>query len=174
MKTTNERRTPPRTGSSRIRAAALGVALALGAAGCSPSIWKRDWEDRTPLFEKYAGSAGTRAREVHPLWSDSLGHNPGDLVTVIIREGERIESGERSEVTKSSKLEGGIDNFDVKPNTFKTLPRMGVSSERSFKGSGTMEKQAAFETRLAAVVLLGRVLNRQARRGNLLALRRRP
>jgi flagellar L-ring protein precursor FlgH len=77
----------------------------------------------------------------------------GDIVTVIVSEGQTVQDDGKLETSKASNLDTALEVFDVAPNTFSTLPALKYSSERSVDGETKYSQKGKFETRLSAVVL---------------------
>jgi flagellar L-ring protein precursor FlgH len=128
--------TTVRTGCKGIALAAL-LALFAGADGASAqSLWGK------PGASKRGAIADHSALEV------------GDLVTVIVNEGQTLQDNGKLETKKGSSLDSSLEIFDVvNPNTFSTLPALKYSSDRSVNGESKYSQQGKFETRLSAVVL---------------------
>jgi len=125
--------------SGGVRAAAaalLWVALAAPApAQSSSSLWGRSG----------ASSRGAIA--------DHTALEVGDILTVIVSEGQIVQDDGKLETTKSSDLDSALEVFDIKTNTFNTLPALKYSSERTVDGQSKYSQKGKFETRLSAVVL---------------------
>ena len=132
-----------RTGSgAALRAAAVAGALAFVAGDAcgqaepvSNSLWRR-------------GQEGGRS-----MLADHVATQVGDVVTVIVSEGQTVQDDGKMEVTKDSDLDSALEVFDIAPNTFSTLPALKYSSSRSVEGETKYSQKGKFETRLTAVVL---------------------
>ncbi len=76
----------------------------------------------------------------------------GDIVTVIVSEGQTVQDDGKVEVSKESELDSALELFDVKPEAFNTLPALKYSSARAVEGESKYSQKGKFETRLTAVV----------------------
>jgi flagellar L-ring protein precursor FlgH len=115
-------------------AAALG--LANGASGqASTSLWSRP---------------GATPRS---CIADQTAHGIGDIVTVVVQEGQLVQDDGKLETNKSSSLDSALQVFDLKPNAFNTLPALKYTSERTVDGESKYSQKGKFETKLSAVVL---------------------
>ena len=112
------------------------VALAERAHAQSPgSLW---------------GKPGSSTRS---MIADHTAHDVGDVVTVVVSEAQTVQDDGKLETNKSSELDSALQVFDIKPNTFNTLPALKYSSERTVDGESKYSQKGKFETRLSAVVL---------------------
>ena len=120
-----------------VLAAALGVAVIAGGASAqqSGSLW---------------GRPGASSRSAI---ADHTAHEVGDIVTVIVSEAQVVQDDGKLETNKESSLDSALEVFDIKPNTFNTLPALKYSSERAVDGESKYSQKGKFETRLSAVVL---------------------
>jgi flagellar L-ring protein precursor FlgH len=109
-------------------------------------------------------SGGARAQSAGSLWgrpgastrgaiADHVALEVGDLLTVIVSEGQTVQDDGKLETSKESNLDSALEVFDIKPNTFNTLPALKYRSERSVDGESKYSQKGKFETRLSAVVL---------------------
>ena len=108
-------------------------------------------------------AAGASAQQSNSLWHRA-GSNPratladhtatqiGDVITVIVSEGQTVQDDGKMEVSKESGLDSALQVFDVKPNAFNTLPALKYASSRSVEGETKYSQKGKFETRLTAVV----------------------
>ncbi len=121
------------------RAVATGFALACVTVAAhaqqSNSLWHR-------------GGATPRA-----TLADHTATQVGDVVTVIVSEGQTVQDDGKVAVSKDSSLDSALQVFDVKPNAFNTLPALKYASSRSVEGETKYSQKGKFETRLTAVVL---------------------
>ena len=78
---------------------------------------------------------------------------PGDLVTVLISETQDVKNEEKSDLSKATSLDYRLNNFDINPNAFSTLPALGGGRNDTFNGSANYEKKGTFTARLTAVVI---------------------
>jgi flagellar L-ring protein precursor FlgH len=118
-----------------IALATLFAAALLADGACAQSLWGR------PGASKRGAIADHSALEV------------GDLVTVVVSEGQTLQDNGKLETKKDSALDSKLEVFDIKPNTFSTLPALKYTSGRSVNGETKYSQQGKFETRLSAVVL---------------------
>lgn len=81
----------------------LIAALLLGQAALSQSLWKED---------------GARAN----LISDNTSRAKGDIITIVIKESQKVNDKQDVKLEKKSSLDTALKNFNIKPNTFNTLP----------------------------------------------------
>jgi flagellar L-ring protein precursor FlgH len=77
----------------------------------------------------------------------------GDLVTVIISESQDVKNEESSDLQRETDLRYAIENFDIAPNAFNTLPVIEAESNDDFKGTANYKKKGTFTARLTAVVV---------------------
>jgi len=113
----------------------LAATTALAGSASAQSIWKQ---------------AGGNRRS---LYADSTARQVGDLLTVVIQESQQIQNNESTEFEKETTLDTALQNFDIKPNAFDTLPQIQGSSEREFEGSATYNKNGSFRTSLTVMVI---------------------
>lgn len=85
--------------------------------------------------------------------ADKIALRPGDILTVVINEQQSVKNEEAADLSRSTNLNYKLNVFDIKPNTFSTLPRLDADSTDGFVGAGSYQKQGAFTARLAAVVV---------------------
>lgn len=98
------------------------------------------------------GSIYSPNRALRPL-ANKTAHSVGDLVTVLIEETTDVKNEEKSDLSKSTDLKYELLDFDVKPNTFSTLPSIETGKENTFSGNAKVEKKGAFTARLTAIVM---------------------
>ncbi len=96
----------------------------------------------------YAVSQGP----ISPIAS-KIAYKVGDLVTIIVSETQDLKNEESSDIAKKSSVDWQLRNFDVKPNAFSTLPRLGASSDDQFNGAANYTKKGKFTARLTATVV---------------------
>lgn len=77
----------------------------------------------------------------------------GDLVTVVISESQDVKNEESSDLAKATDLKYALQNFDIKPDAFSTLPALEANSNDTFKGTANYKKKGTFTARLTAVVV---------------------
>ncbi|MBL8863768.1 MAG: flagellar basal body L-ring protein FlgH [Planctomycetes bacterium] len=85
--------------------------------------------------------------------ASKLAFKVGDLVTIVVSETQDLKNEESSDIKKSSSVDWRIQNFDVKPNAFSTLPRLAAASDDEFNGAANYTKKGKFTTRLTATVV---------------------
>jgi len=124
----------------RVAAAAGALAFVAGEASgqaeaISNSLWRR-------------GHDGGRS-----MLADHVATQVGDVVTVIVREGQTVQDDGKMEVSKDSELDSSLDVFDIAPDAFSTLPALKYTSSRSIEGETKYSQKGKFEARLTAVVL---------------------
>ena len=85
--------------------------------------------------------------------SDLVAHRVGDVITVVIRENQRVQDNGRLEVSKESGVDSRLEVFDINPDTFSTLPAVKYSSAREVDGESRYSQDGRFETTLSAVVI---------------------
>ncbi|MBM4013806.1 MAG: flagellar basal body L-ring protein FlgH [Planctomycetes bacterium] len=112
-----------------------GVASAQAPANSGNSLWLR-------------GEAGAARSTL----ADHVAAQVGDIVTVIVSEGQTVQDDGKMEVSKESGLDSALEIFDLKPETFNTLPALKYSSARAVEGETKYSQKGKFETRLTAVV----------------------
>ena len=118
----------------------LPIALLLFAASIpSGGIAQSLWTD--------AGSS-----EVS-LIADPIARKVGDVVTILVVERLSVQDDGKIETSKASALDSKIEVFDVKPNTFDTLPALAYSSERSVDGESKYSAQGKIEMTISARVV---------------------
>lgn len=116
------------------------------------------------IFALLLAPVAAPAQESSSLWAragahprstvaDPTARQVGDLITVIVSEGQTVQDDGKMEVSKGSSLDSALEVFDVKPDAFSTLPALKYSSERSVEGETKYSQKGKFETRLSAVVL---------------------
>ncbi len=116
-------------------AAALAWLTAAAGAQQSNSLWQR---------------AGAAPRAT---LADHTATQIGDVITVIVSEGQTVQDDGKMEVSKDSALDSALQVFDVKPTAFNTLPALKYASSRSVEGETKYSQKGKFETRLTAIVL---------------------
>ena len=77
----------------------------------------------------------------------------GDILTIVIEENQNIINDEKADLKKGSDLGYQLLDFNIKPNTFQTLPSLSGSTTNDFAGTAKYEKKGTFTARLAAVVM---------------------
>lgn len=95
-------------------------------------------------------SSGSQERN---LIADHVALRTGDIVTVVIQEDNSIQDDGKVELTKGSGLDTAIEVFDIKPNTFNTLPAVRYSNERTLDGETKYKQNSRWETTISCVVL---------------------
>jgi flagellar L-ring protein precursor FlgH len=109
-------------------------------------------------------SSGASAQSAGSLWgrpgsstrssiADHTALEVGDIVTVVVSEAQTVQDDGKLESNKDSSLDSALQVFDIKPNTFNTLPALKYTSSREVNGETKYSQKGKFETRLSAVVL---------------------
>ncbi len=115
------------------------LAWLLVASLGSPSAGQSLWNGRT------AGGGG---------WiTDTVALRVGDIITVMIEERQLVIDDGKVELSKEVELDASIQNFDVKPNTFNTLPALRYTNGRTFDGETKYSQNGDFRTTITAVVI---------------------
>jgi len=87
------------------------------------------------------------------LIANKTGSKIGDLLTIVIDESQDVKNEESSDLSKSTNLNYELENFNVKPNAFGTLPALEATSDDSLKGTANYKKKGTFTARVTAVVV---------------------
>jgi len=85
--------------------------------------------------------------------ADKTARKSGDLITVLIVENQAVKNEETSQLRRATTLDYALENFDIKPNAFNPLPRIGASSQDDFNGTANVEKNGEFNARITAIVM---------------------
>jgi len=112
------------------------AAILLAPASAADSLWRRG-------LANGSGSpiADLRARGI------------GDTVTILVEERQTLQADESLETEKTTSSKASIDDFNIDPDHFDTLPSFGISSSRTYDGSADLRKEGSFVTRITAVVV---------------------
>jgi flagellar L-ring protein precursor FlgH len=138
-------RSDVRASGRRVRLA--GLRLAAGAFACAATL-------AAPAAAQSGGSLWARpGASQRTAIADHTAHEIGDIVTVIVSEAQTVQDDGKLETSKESELDTALEVFDIKPNTFNTLPALKYTSERTVDGEAKYSQKGKFETRLSAVVL---------------------
>lgn len=88
------------------------------------------------------------------LLTDPIARSRGDIVTILIRENQRIRQRETTDLSQSTGASLELEGLTGFPHAFraKGLPGGSASSEREFSGDGAVSKEGRFEARVTAVV----------------------
>ena len=115
--------------------AAVLVLLSLASStACAQSIWQQSTQRRA-------------------IFADSTARRIGDLLTIQIQESQVIQNNESTSLARESSLDAAITDFNLKPNTFNTLPSASTTSSTEFDGSATYNKNGTFQTSLTVMVI---------------------
>lgn len=87
------------------------------------------------------------------LVANKTAQRPGDLVTIVINETQDLKNEESSDLKKETNLDYALTNFDIRPQSFNTLPRVAATSQDDFKGTANYVKKGQFTARVTAVVV---------------------
>lgn len=101
-----------------------------------------------------------RTGSIYDAWRGPIGYagdktarQVGDIVTVLISESQDLKNEEKTGLQKANNLNYELLNFNIKPNTFNTLPGIQSNSGDNFQGTANYEKKGNFQARLAAIVV---------------------
>ncbi|MBL4850143.1 MAG: flagellar basal body L-ring protein FlgH [Planctomycetes bacterium] len=144
-----------------MRAIYLACALAsLAWGGCAlpPEPARFDY-DYPPLPTKaqVGASLWPQARSSQlaaSLISDPIARSRGDIITILIRENQRVQQRESTDVSQRTGVSLELAALTGLPNAFRAngLPGGQASSERDFSAKGTVSKEGRFEARVTAIV----------------------
>jgi flagellar L-ring protein precursor FlgH len=87
------------------------------------------------------------------LYADNVAYRRGDILTVIIREQQRLAIDEETDLQKDGSLDARLEEFGLKPNAFQPLPTVKGNFTRDFQGTGKIDKDGLFEARISVIVL---------------------
>ena len=65
-----------------------------------------------------------RTSSERSLISDPVARQVGDILTILVQEKQRVQDDGKVELSKDVALDSKIQVFDIKPNTFNTLPAL--------------------------------------------------
>ena len=120
--------------TTRILILATLTLTTLAGAATAQSLWKPD---------------GPNAN----LIADTVARRPGDLLTIIISESQKVNDKQNVKLEKDSSLDSALTSFNIKPNMFNTLPDAKQSSSREFEGKADYKKEGTFEARITVTVV---------------------
>ncbi|MEE9391435.1 MAG: flagellar basal body L-ring protein FlgH [Planctomycetota bacterium] len=92
-------------------------------------------------------------RPAPAIFSDTTARLVGDILTVVINETQRVANDEQTTFDKSSSLDAVLTNFDLLPNFLEPLPQVTANAEKKFEGSGKVDKDSSFQTRMSVLVI---------------------
>ncbi len=124
--------------STTARIATLVAALAMLALASAPASAQSIWQQST---------------QRRAIFADSTARRVGDLLTIQIQESQVIQNNESTSLERESSLDAAITDFNIKPNTFNTLPSVSTTSSTEFDGSATYNKNGTFQTSLTVMVI---------------------
>ncbi|MBU0753871.1 MAG: flagellar basal body L-ring protein FlgH [Planctomycetes bacterium] len=87
------------------------------------------------------------------LIGDNIANKRGDILTIIIQESQKIQDTQEVKLEKESTLDSVLNSFNIKANTFNTLPDMKQATSRDFEGKSDYGKEGSFEARITVTVL---------------------
>lgn len=87
------------------------------------------------------------------LIGDNIAGKRGDILTIIIQESQKIEDRQEVKMEKESTLDSVLESFNIKANTFNTLPDMKQATSRDFEGKSDYGKEGSFEARITVTVV---------------------
>lgn len=85
--------------------------------------------------------------------SDKTARRPGDLLTVIVGETQKIDNKETSTISKSTNLDYALTSFNLKPSLFDVFPDVQAASSDDFSGAANYKKDNTFEARITVIVM---------------------
>jgi flagellar L-ring protein FlgH len=85
--------------------------------------------------------------------SDKTARRPGDLLTVIIGETQKIDNKETSTVSKATNLDYALSSFNIRPSLFSVFPDVQAASTDDFNGTANYKKDNTFEARITVIVM---------------------
>lgn len=144
-----------------LRALILLGACALSLAGCAtttsePVRFDYDYPPVPVAGEQNPSlwPGGHSGQYAAALVSDPIARSRGDIVTILIRENQRISQRESTDINQSTGASLELAALTGFPNAFRAngLPGGQASSEREFSADGNVSKEGRFEARVTAVV----------------------
>lgn len=87
------------------------------------------------------------------LIADNVANQRGDILTIIVKESQKIEDKQEVKLERESTLNSVLQSFNIKPNMFNTLPDMKQTTEREFEGKSDYDKEGSFEARISVTVI---------------------
>jgi len=141
--------------------------LILGAiiiSGCTPSMKAISTDKNKPIVEAALDTAPPSVAVNGNLWggtssnmfSDPKGTNVGDLVTILVSEKSSATRTLGTKKDRSSTLDASINTaFGLELGIAKNpnlTPTAGISSKKSFAGSGSTNNSDVFTTSLTATI----------------------
>ncbi len=120
---------------------AVAALVALGSSGSPASAQSRP------------GSIYNPDRAPRSMIADKTARRPGDLLTIIISETQKVDDKETSTITKATNLDYALTSFDIKPGFFNTLPDVAASSQDDFTGTANYKKDGTFQARMTVIVM---------------------
>ncbi len=120
---------------------ALALATTLGWCGSVASAQSRP------------GSIYNPDRGPQSMIADKTARRPGDLLTVLIEETQKVDDKETSTLSKSTSLDYALTSFNVKPSFFNVLPDVNAASSDDFSGTANYKKDKTFEARITVIVM---------------------
>jgi flagellar L-ring protein precursor FlgH len=109
--------------------------------------------DAPAAAQRRIGSIYNPDRGPYGLVANRTARQVGDLVTILIRESTDVANEESTGLNRATNLNYRLNVFDIKPNTFSTLPRVDADSTDGFTGSASYNKTGTFSARISAVVM---------------------
>ncbi|MEW6073611.1 MAG: flagellar basal body L-ring protein FlgH [Planctomycetota bacterium] len=85
--------------------------------------------------------------------ADKTARRPGDLLTVIISETQKVDDKETSTISKSTNLDYALTSFNLKPSFFSVLPDVTAESKDDFNGTANYKKDGTFQARITVIVM---------------------
>jgi flagellar L-ring protein precursor FlgH len=87
------------------------------------------------------------------LIADNVAKKKGDILTIIIKESQKVEDKQEVKLEKESTLDSVLESFNISDNTFNPLPDFIQETTKDFEGKSDYNKENAFETRITVQVI---------------------
>lgn len=86
------------------------------------------------------------------LIADNVARQKGDILTIIIRESQKLKDKQEVKLEKDTSLDSVLQSFNIAPNAFSTLPDLKTETKRYFDGKSDYKKEGNFEARISVTV----------------------
>ena len=86
------------------------------------------------------------------LIASNIARKKGDLLTIIIRESQKVEDKQEVKLEKESTLDSVLESFNIKENAFNPLPDMKQTTSKDFEGKSDYDKEGSFEASISVTV----------------------
>ncbi|MHC4945807.1 MAG: flagellar basal body L-ring protein FlgH [Planctomycetota bacterium] len=87
------------------------------------------------------------------LIADNVAKKKGDIITIIIKESQKVEDKQEVKLEQDSTLDSVLESFNISSNTFNPLPDFIQETTKDFEGKSDYNKENAFEARITAQVI---------------------